>query len=45
MVLFHIELRKAEETLKHEERKKQRDRVVADAQKQWSEVLQKWDKW
>lgn len=30
--------------MKYEERKKQRDKMVDDAQRQWSDIIPKWDK-
>ena len=42
-LVLHLELRKAEEAIKKEERKKQKDMIIADAQKQWSEILPRWE--
>ena len=43
IIIIITEILKAEETVKTEEKKILRDKKVADAQKQWSEIIPKWD--
>ena len=43
IIIIITEILKAEETVKMEERKILRDKKVDDAQKQWTEIIPKWD--
>ena len=44
MVVFDfLELQKAREAVKREKEKRQRDKMVADSQREWQKILPNWE--